>query len=68
MKKCQKTFGNRKSRGLPGAEAQNGECCAWISTGCLKAKKAFASKALKDIPEDYCGYAARASSRKGFNA
>lgn len=44
LKHCQKTFGNRKNKGLPGAEAQNGECCAWISTGCLKAKKAFASK------------------------
>jgi len=51
-KECTDKFAGKKSRGLPGVLAQNSECCAWISTGCLAAKKAFPRS---DIPEEYCG-------------
>ena len=32
---CKQKLAGRKSRDLPGVLAQNGECCAWITNGCL---------------------------------
>jgi len=48
------------AKGLPGVLAQNAECCAWITNGCLTNKKAFPKN---DVPEEYCGIEAIGKSR-----
>lgn len=51
------------AKSLPGVQAQNGECCAWIADGCLADKKAF-PKGKENVPEDYCGIEAIGRDRK----
>jgi len=58
---CRKQLGGKNGRNHPGVLAQHGECCAWISKGCLSAKKAFPKN---NVPDDFCGAVALGKDRK----
>ena len=61
-KKCRKEFGGRKNKDkYGGVKAQDSNCCAWTSPGCLIAKKALVRG---DIDPEYCGLQGMGKNRR----
>ena len=61
-KKCRNEFGGRKNKDkYGGVKAQDSNCCAWTSPGCLIAKKALVRG---DIDPEYCGLQGMGKNRR----